>query len=62
MDSTSGMSIEQLEQLRATCLGAIWRHRQDWDRDALVQELDEIVDEFVQEVRVDLDDGDDMLQ
>jgi hypothetical protein len=48
---TSQLSVEQLEQLRATCLSCIWRHRAEWNRDALVHELfgmlDECLDDFV---------------
>ncbi|KIJ12906.1 hypothetical protein PAXINDRAFT_82111 [Paxillus involutus ATCC 200175] len=48
---TSQLSVEQLEQLRATCLGCIWRHRAEWNRDALVHELlgmlNECLDDFV---------------
>ncbi|KAA1479104.1 AAA-domain-containing protein [Dentipellis sp. KUC8613] len=55
-DATAPLSIEQLEQLRATCLGCVWRHRAEWDRDALVRELHSVVEEFVDEVRADLDE------
>ena len=54
-DRTAGLSIEQLEQLRATSLGTVWRHRKEWDRDALVQELLKDAKEFIEE----LGDGDD---
>ncbi|KAG6840868.1 hypothetical protein C0991_003588 [Blastosporella zonata] len=49
-DETDALMIEELEQLRATCLGAVWRHRAEWDRDALVKELLDVVREFVTEV------------
>jgi len=52
-DSTASLAIEQLEQLRATCLGNLWRHRSDWDRDALVRELQGVVKGFVEEVDCD---------
>ncbi|KXN88360.1 hypothetical protein AN958_00010 [Leucoagaricus sp. SymC.cos] len=55
-DTTASLNVEQLEQLRATCLGSVWRHRMEWERDGLVRELMELVREFVQEVRVDFDD------
>lgn len=48
--STAELSIEELEQLRATCLAAVWRHRMEWDRTALVGELLSAAKEFVQEV------------
>ncbi|KAL0955241.1 hypothetical protein HGRIS_004140 [Hohenbuehelia grisea] len=49
-DRTDRLNVEQLEQLRATCLGAVWRHRTEWDRDGLVRELVGVVSEFVSEV------------
>ena len=54
-DSTASLTIEQLEQLRATCLGNLWRHRSDWDRDDLVRELQGVVKNFVEEVTADCD-------
>lgn len=48
--STVELNIEELEQLRASCLAAVWRHRTEWDRAALVGELLSIAKEFVQEV------------
>ena len=54
-DRTASLTIEQLEQLRATCLGNVWRHRSDWDRDDLVRELQGVVKLFVEEVFADCD-------
>ncbi|EKM75062.1 hypothetical protein AGABI1DRAFT_132600 [Agaricus bisporus var. burnettii JB137-S8] len=48
--NTASLNVEQLEQLRATCLGNVWRHRTEWDRDNLVRELMDLVKEFVEEV------------
>jgi len=61
-DTTASLTVEQLEQLRATCLGCIWRHRTEWDRDALVRELKEVVKEFVDEVVEDVSDSTSMDQ
>ena len=58
VNQTEKLNIEQLEQLRATSLGCIWRHRQEWDRDACVRELFGIIKEFVEEVSLDIDDED----
>lgn len=55
-DMTSRLSIEQLEQLRASCLGRIWAHRSEWDRDNLILELGKVLREFVDEVHADCDD------
>ncbi|CDO76348.1 hypothetical protein BN946_scf185011.g12 [Trametes cinnabarina] len=52
-DATGSLNVEQLEQLRATCLGLVWRHRQEWDRTSLLNELKATAREFVQEVSLD---------
>ncbi|TID20612.1 AAA-domain-containing protein [Venturia nashicola] len=33
---TTGMSVEQLEQIHAACVDAIWKSRGNWDRDEVV--------------------------
>lgn len=50
INATSAFTVEQLEQLRATCFDKIWRHRADWDRTACVQEVQRAVDGLVVEV------------
>lgn len=58
--ATSSLNVEQLEQLRATCLAALWRRRTEWDRDSLIKELMDMVKDFVEEVgKGHDDDGDD---
>ncbi|ESK87512.1 aaa family atpase [Moniliophthora roreri MCA 2997] len=47
---TASLTIEQLEQLRATCLSCIWRSRKEWDRGPLIRELQDLVNDFVEEV------------
>lgn len=54
--STEGLSIEQLEQLRATCLNCVYKRRSDWNRDELVGELLDIVRTFVGEAMEELSD------
>lgn len=49
VQKTERFNVEELEQLRATSLNCIWRHRQEWDRDTCVHELFNIIDEFVEE-------------
>ncbi|KAL4075483.1 AAA-domain-containing protein [Scleroderma citrinum] len=44
---TDQLSVEMLEQLRAMCLGCVWRHRAEWNRDALVREILGVLDEFL---------------
>jgi hypothetical protein len=55
-DTTDLLTVEQLEQLRASCLGCIWAHRSDWDRDTLIHELGQVLYHFVEEVRADHED------
>ena len=55
-DTTDLLNVEQLEQLRASCLGCIWARRSDWDRDNLILELGKILREFVEEIRADHED------
>ncbi|KAJ7667104.1 hypothetical protein B0H17DRAFT_1089305 [Mycena rosella] len=57
-DLTSSLTIEQLEQLRATCLATVWRHRTEWDRNPAVRELHGLVTEFVDQVGADESDAD----
>lgn len=56
-DMSDLLNVEQLEQLRASCLGLIWAHRSDWDRNNLVDELGKMLRNFVDEVRPDHEDG-----
>lgn len=55
-DKTESLGVEQLEQLRATCLGCVWRRRTDWNRHELLLELKTVVQSFVEEVADDLAD------
>lgn len=47
---TANLTIEQLEQLRATSLGTVWRHRKEWDRDELISGLLKDAKSFVNDV------------
>ncbi|CAE7159986.1 unnamed protein product [Rhizoctonia solani] len=49
--STVALKVEQLEQLRALCLNCVWCHRREWDRDAMLGKMMEIVTDFVQQVQ-----------
>lgn len=51
VDDTASLNVEQLEQLRAMSLDVIWRRRADWDRTAMITELDEQLMRFIQEVK-----------
>ncbi|KAJ7618497.1 AAA-domain-containing protein [Roridomyces roridus] len=52
-DLTISLTVEQLEQLRATCLATVWRHRTSWERNPALRELQELVQEFVDQVGVE---------
>lgn len=49
---TSQLSVEQLEQLRATCLSSVWHHRTEWDRNHLIQELLDVLNAFLEDCLV----------
>jgi hypothetical protein len=55
---TAQLSVELLEQLRATLLGCIWRHRTEWDRDDLVRELKDTLKEFLDDFAAGSDEPD----
>ena len=53
---TELLNVEQLDQLRASCLGRVWAHRSEWNRDDLILELSKVLRNFVDEVRADHED------
>jgi hypothetical protein len=42
------LTIEQLEEVRATCLDCIWRRRADWDRSRMLGEMITAVGQYMQ--------------
>ncbi|UZJ54899.1 hypothetical protein CBS101457_004219 [Exobasidium rhododendri] len=50
---TSQFNVEQLEQLRAALFDAIWKQRKEWNRDALLKEMKNILFEIGDEVEVE---------
>ena len=52
-NKTDLLNIEQLEQLRATCLALVWKHRTDWDRAGLIKALADTIERYVEEVALD---------
>ena len=52
-DKTDPLNVEELEQLRAACLALVWKHRSEWDRSALIRELRQTVERYVDEVNLD---------
>ncbi|KAI6008469.1 hypothetical protein EDC04DRAFT_3095303, partial [Pisolithus marmoratus] len=57
MSKTDQFSVEMLEQLRAICLGCVWRHRKEWNRDALVREFMGVLDEYLDDAAADVGDA-----
>jgi ATPase family AAA domain-containing protein 2 len=49
-DTTGSLNIEELEQLHATCLALVWKHRSNWNRATVIEELRDVVKTFVEEV------------
>ncbi|TRM68712.1 hypothetical protein BD626DRAFT_394810 [Schizophyllum amplum] len=57
-DRTDRLNVEQLDHLRAACLRVVWQHRTEWNRGALLDELDELLRSYLQDVLDDEDDYD----
>ncbi|CDZ98562.1 AAA-type ATPase containing the bromodomain [Phaffia rhodozyma] len=55
-DSVS-FNVDELEQIRAILLDCIWRHRTEWDRSLMMDEMSRLAEEFKHEV--DGNGGDD---
>lgn len=47
---TANLDVEQLEALRALCLNLVWSHRADWDRSALMSEMNNAIHRYLVEV------------
>ncbi|KAI6106156.1 AAA-domain-containing protein [Pisolithus croceorrhizus] len=52
---THQFSVEMLEQFRAICLGCVWRHRTEWNRDLLIRELLGVLDEYLDDAAAEED-------
>jgi hypothetical protein len=48
-------NIDQLLQLRAACFDGVWKRRADWDRSALIKELEELADKIEKAVRLEME-------
>jgi hypothetical protein len=46
VEGTVGVDVERLQQLRARCVGTIWRWRSEWDRDDMVRRIIDDVECF----------------
>ncbi|KAF2669513.1 AAA-domain-containing protein [Microthyrium microscopicum] len=48
---TEGFTIEQLEMVDARGMDTIWRSRENWDRTSVLEELDEVLQEVIDDVK-----------
>jgi len=56
-DKTSGLSVEQLEQVNSVLMDILWKTRGEWDRRVV---LDEVVDGFNETLKDMRDVGQDL--
>ncbi|KAK4055288.1 TAT-binding protein-like protein 7, AAA ATPase [Microbotryomycetes sp. JL201] len=50
-EDTADLTVDELEQMRAACFDVVWRGRKEWNRSQVVQQVSELVTEFVIEAR-----------
>lgn len=49
--STSGCSLEQLEQVNASLMDAIWRHRSDYNRNVVLHKVQDAFNEIIADIQ-----------
>ncbi|KAF2132214.1 AAA-domain-containing protein [Dothidotthia symphoricarpi CBS 119687] len=49
--NTSGCSLEQLEQINASLMEAIWTHRRDYNRNRVVQRVTDAFNEIIEDIQ-----------
>ncbi|CAO2657381.1 Nn.00g035070.m01.CDS01 [Neocucurbitaria sp. VM-36] len=52
VSSTSGCSLEQLEQINAALMDAIWKHRADYNRNVVLQQVKEAFNVIIEDIQV----------
>lgn len=50
VDTTSGLSLEQMEQCKARVMDRIWRDRGNWNRDQVLASVAEVFNEAVEDI------------
>ena len=50
VDSTSGLSLEQMEQCKARVMDKIWRDRGNWNRDEVLESVINVFNEAVKDI------------
>ncbi|KAK1909370.1 hypothetical protein P3342_011449 [Pyrenophora teres f. teres] len=51
VQSTSGCSLEQLEQINAALMDAIWKHRADYNRNVVLKEVTEAFNAIIKDIQ-----------
>ncbi|KAF1938654.1 AAA-domain-containing protein [Clathrospora elynae] len=51
VSSTSGCSLEQLEQINAALMDAIWKHRADYNRNVVLQQVKEAFNVIIKDIQ-----------
>ncbi|KAI2477688.1 ATPase family AAA domain-containing protein 2 [Pyrenophora tritici-repentis] len=51
VQSTSGCSLEQLEQINAALMDAIWKHRADYNRNVVLKEVTEAFNTIIKDIQ-----------
>lgn len=51
VDTTSGLSLEQMEQCKARIMDKIWRERGNWNRDQVLASVAEVFNESVTDIQ-----------
>ncbi|KAJ4374129.1 TAT-binding protein-like protein 7, AAA ATPase [Neocucurbitaria cava] len=52
VSSTSGCSLEQLEQINASLMDAIWKHRADYNRNVVLQQVKEAFNVIIEDIQI----------
>lgn len=50
VERSSGFSVEQLQQMNAAVMGAVWKGRGEWNRMVLAEEVRKVFDACVEEI------------
>jgi Glu-tRNA(Gln) amidotransferase subunit E-like FAD-binding protein len=50
-DQTSGLTVEQLEQVNSVLMDTLWRTRGSWDRKAVLKEMGVAFNEVMEDMR-----------
>ena len=51
VEVSSGFSVEQLEQMNAAVMGAVWHGRGDWNRTRLAEKVKEVFNKTADDIQ-----------